>query len=100
MVSTSRRLLRCRLIEILGSTPLHLLVRYKPSASDISEFYSILEQMKQAGANINERDANGDTALHISCANDSERNAMWLIRAGSDVTICNKYAHAPNFHRN
>ena len=49
-----------------------------------------LEEIRNAGANLNERNCQGETALHFACLKGAEKNAMWLIRHGADVNMSNK----------
>lgn len=41
------------------------------------------------GANINARNANGNTPLHFACLTNSEKTVMWLVRHSADIGICN-----------
>ena len=77
-------------MSITGNTPLHFLVGIKSTSVQFYQFYVVLEQFKKAGANLNERNSQGETPLHCACLKGCEKNAMWLIREGADVTIYNR----------
>ncbi len=50
----------------------------------------ILAMMLQAGANVNIKDDNGNTALHLAACRSSARTIQMLINAGADREIRNK----------
>jgi len=58
---------------------------------------NLLVMLRAAGANLNERDTNGDTALHRMCQVPDEYDGRFeaLIVAGADVNVTNNAGETP-----
>ena len=76
---------------LIGNTPLHLLVRNRTNNANQAQIFGAINAIKEKGCDIDLRNIKGDTALHCAVQKRAKANAMWLIRLGADVTICNKF---------
>ena len=74
-----------------GAIPLHYIIRYKASDSEMSLFCKILEDMRNTGVNLDTIDKSGEAPLHVACLNGCEKGAMWLIHHGVDINLTTKY---------
>jgi ankyrin repeat protein len=65
----------------------------KPLCPDDSE--AVVRRLIQAGAPMNVKNSNGETPLHLCCAEGFTNLASILLEAGADVTILNAAGKTP-----
>lgn len=59
---------------------------------------AIVEQLILAGANVDEQDYRGYTALHYACLYRNVAMINRLLAAGADITITNAFGHQPKHY--
>jgi len=79
-----------------GTTALHLASIARPKKL-LMDFYYIAKLLLDHGANINERDAEGNTPLHYAASNHSPELVELLLKRGADVLARNKNGQTPLF---
>lgn len=75
------------------TTPFHFLARSKKISA--KNFKIIADILLKAGANINEKDVNGDTPLHFAVSEGLVNNARILMSEGADPMIRNNDGKLP-----
>ena len=85
-----------------GTTPLHIAgllysdreIRRKIQG-DLKDMPRLFGALIHAGADLNTRDKEGNTALHQAALGDDEEAALLLIQSGADVNVANNEGATP-----
>jgi ankyrin repeat protein len=88
--------------RVLGQTPLHMAVSLYTTASVIE----LINQLIDLGADVNVRNWNGSTPLHIAARTARAHNIKALVMRGADLDLKDNQDHTPldeallHFHEN
>lgn len=74
--------------ETYGSHPIHQVC--KKSSEKQAQNEAVLAKLHDNGVNINQRDANGKTPLHVAAETGNLQTIQWLIRHGADPAILDR----------
>ena len=76
-------------------TPLMRIIVKINMANDPDDYYVMIDELINRGANLNLKDKNGDTALHLAVVMGDTILIETLLESGADRTILNNNGQSP-----